>query len=146
MKIDLSPVLIDRFEQTIQASRALNYMLFCTHLHNEPLNKDSDGINTLFETQIDLFEGILATIEADLARQRAKPASHETQPSSPEELREKFIADHSRRGVGVPALAQALNMKEAAVAKLVEQLLGTDSKNEKIGLRPHQVERSAVNE
>ncbi|ESY42039.1 hypothetical protein X747_14765 [Mesorhizobium sp. LNJC384A00] len=168
--------ILDQFEQTIQASRALNWMLFCTHLQGDSLTKERDGIHTLLETQADLYEAIvqqLAAAEKQTATDRiaeiknslsdragrqlmqedteqaardrqsakldAELAGHET-TQSPDEMREQFIADHARRGVSVPAIAEALNMKEAAVAKLVGQLLGTDRRS------PRSSGGKAVNE
>lgn len=43
---------------------------------------------------------------------------------TPAELRAKFIADSMRHGVEMGDIAQALNMKKAAVEKLAGQLLG----------------------
>lgn len=121
--------ILDRFEQTIQASRALNWMLFCTHLQGDSLNKERDGIHTLFERQSDQLEEIVQLLSAETKGQLAAhspakvDAGHDPQ-MSPAELRERFIADHVRRGVSVPEIAEALNMKQAAVTKLVGELLG----------------------
>lgn len=57
------------------------------------------------------------------ARMDAELAGHDPHYSA-DELRAKAIADMMRRGAEVPTIAEALNMKQPAVSKLVAQMLG----------------------
>lgn len=56
----------DRLDQTIQASRALNWMLYCTHFQGDDLSGNMDGIHTLFSTQTAILEGIANELQAEV--------------------------------------------------------------------------------
>jgi len=223
---------LDILDQTIQATRALNWLLFRTLEKGDDLSRDSDGIHTLFDTQADILDSVARELEqrkamdtatgdkpsvqeaaAKLAammgeqhggtwyaevdhegplvliareageskavgrplsveemdrrissaekslgeaikprvrfsadiddEEKARLARHDDEqadldrltrqsarmdaplagaPMTAADLRDKFIADNVRQGVGPAEIAAALNMKQAAVDKLISQM------------------------
>lgn len=117
------------------AGEAATEIMFRTHKKNrepEALREEEAMLAKLRGTTADRAklegeDGEQAARDHQSEKLDAELAGHDPH-LSPDEMREKFIADHARRGVSVPQIAEALNMKQAAVSKLVGQLLGEQRK------------------
>jgi hypothetical protein len=118
---------LDRVQEASSSVRALSDLLVYYHYTQEPTKDLADGIHQLFLMcceRLDQSEAAIRCAYNDLAK-----SDGETVPvtSSVRELRARFVAEKLSEDVDMSEIAQALNMKRAAVEKLASQLAGRET-------------------
>ena len=126
----------DAVHTTRAAIGGFNLMLDA-YLRNgdSPCETDVYGIHTLLETQVMILTGIEDKVQEMLEENVQMKAALADQPSRSQEgllpdvirLREEIVAEKTKAGASVGAIAAALNMQNTAIERIIRQLQGADS-------------------
>lgn len=108
----------DRFQRTIDAITAMNWLVYQTLDQNDGMSFIAGGIHVIFEDQCSHLNDICEHY-SELVKDAKKNSEHSRTVKS---MRAGFIAEKSLEGVDPAAIAQSLNLKRATVERVIRQL------------------------